>query len=226
MAYDLLVENVDIVSPGVAVRRGRSVAISGGKIVVIDKAAILADAVAKRRIDGRGGICSPGFVNVHNHTPLMAVRGMFEDRGFAPAYIKNIPQGHWLGDEETYLLARLGLTEMLLQGCTSVVDFYARPNALAAAMAETGLRGHIGGRIMDVDTAALANGAVVADAEMGERTLADSLSLADKWHGASDGRVHCILAPHAPDTCSPGLMRQIAEIAARDNLRVHTHLAQ
>ncbi len=226
MDYDLLIENVDIVSPGDAVRRGHSVAVAGETIADIQPAAVLQGRTAGRRIDGRGGLCSPGFVNVHNHTPLMAVRGMFEDRGFAPAYTKGVPQGHWLGDAETFALARLGLAEMLLQGCTSVVDFYARPQALAAAMAETGLRGYIGGRIMDVDTAALAEGKVVADPALGERTLADSLALFDAWHGAGDGRIQCILAPHAPDTCSPALMRSVADIAARDDIRVHTHLAQ
>lgn len=226
MTYDMLIENVDIVSPGATIRRGHSIVIAGERIAAIGPATALSATVAPHRIDGRGGICAPGFVNVHNHTPLAAVRGSFEDKGFAPAYIKGIPQGHWFGDEETYALARLGLAEMLMQGCTTVVDFYARPKALAAAMAETGLRGYIGGRIIDVNTAALADGSVVPDGALGETTLADSLELVDAWHGAANGRIHCVLAPHAPDTCSPALMRKVAEIAARGNLRVHTHLAQ
>ncbi|HBM59007.1 MAG TPA: N-ethylammeline chlorohydrolase, partial [Citreicella sp.] len=56
-------------------------------------------------IDAQGALCLPGFVNSHNHSPLMIVRGMIEDISFAPAYTPGVPQGHWLSDEETLALA-------------------------------------------------------------------------------------------------------------------------
>ena len=224
--FDLLIANADIVSPGEPIRRGHGLGVREGEIVAVAPMAEFDGASAAERLDARGGLCAPGFVNVHNHTPLIGVRGMVEDLGFAPAYTKGVPQGHWLGEEETYALARLGLYELMRQGSTSVVDFYARPAALARAMAESGLRGWVGGRIMDVDTAALADGRFERDAALGETTFADNVELIEAWHGSGDGRIACVWGPHAPDTCSPELMRQIGDRAAADGRLVHTHLAQ
>ena len=134
---DLLIDDVTLVSPGEPVRRGWSVAITGREIVMVAPRDHLADRPARRRIHSGGGLCAPGLINTHNHTPIMSVRGMVEDLGFAPAYTSGVPQGHWLGNEETFALARLGLAELLCQGCTTVVDFYNRPDPLARAMAES-----------------------------------------------------------------------------------------
>lgn len=177
-------------------------------------------------IDARGAILLPGFVNSHNHSPLMIVRGMVEDRGFAPAYTPGVPQGHALSDEETLALARLGLMEMLMAGATTVVDYYQRPTALAEAAEELGLRAMVGGRVMDADTEELAKGRFVEDPELGDRTMRDALDLIDAWEGRGGGRITTILAPHAPDTCSRALLERFSEVAARTGKQVHIHLAQ
>ena len=175
-------------------------------------------------IDGRGALCLPGFVNSHNHSPLMVVRGMVEDRGFAPAYIPGVPQGHWLSEEDTLALARLGVAEMLLSGATTIVDYYRCPEALAQAAQDLGVRALVGGRIMDMDTAALAEGRFERDAALGARTLRAAMDLQDKWDGV--GRISTILAPHAPDSCSRGLFEEVRDLASRSGKQVHTHLSQ
>lgn len=177
-------------------------------------------------IDGRGALCIPGLINTHNHSPLMIVRGMVEDLGFAPAYTPGVPQGHWLSDEETLALARLGVMEMVMAGATTIVDYYRKPDALARAAAELGLRALVGGRVMDADTAALAEGRFVHDPALGEATLRDALALIDTWEGKAGGRITTILAPHAPDTCSRAMLEEFARLAATTGKQVHTHLAQ
>ena len=177
-------------------------------------------------IDARGALCLPGMVNTHNHSPLMIVRGMVEDLGFAPAYTPGVPQGHWLSGEETLALARLGVMEMLMAGATTIVDYYRKPDALARAAAELGPRALIGGRVMDADTAALAEGRFVHDPALGETTLRDALDLIAHWEGKAGGRISTILAPHAPDTCSRGMLRTFARLAEETGKQVHTHLAQ
>ena len=77
-------------------------------------------------IDAQGALCLPGFVNSHNHSPLMIVRGMIEDISFAPAYTPGVPQGHWLVDEETLALDRLGVMEML---CAIPQDLWIEEDA-------------------------------------------------------------------------------------------------
>lgn len=219
----LLIDDVQVLTPDRPLRRDAAVQVDGGRIAWVGPRGE-APACA-RRLDGGGALCLPGFVNTHNHTPLMIVRGMVEDLGFAPAYTPGIPQGHWLSDEETFLLARLGQMELLLAGCTTVVDYYRQPDALARAAMETGLRAFIGGRVMDADSAALAEGRFERDAALGERTLRDGLDLIARWDGAAGGRLRAVHAPHAPDTCSRSLLQEVARLAA-DARPVHTHLAQ
>lgn len=177
-------------------------------------------------IDGKGAMCLPGLINTHNHSPLMSVRGMVEDLGFAPAYTPGVPQGHWLSSEETQILARLGVMEMLCAGATTIVDYYRMPDALARAAEAFGLRAMIGGRVMDADTAALANGEFLHDPKLGEATLGAALDLIDTWDAKGNDRISTILAPHAPDTCSRQMLRTFADLSAKTGKQVHTHLAQ
>ena len=219
-----LIDDVHLLTPGRPLMRHAALRLEAGRIAWTGPREQAAPAA--QCLDGRGALCLPGFVNTHNHTPLMIVRGMVEDLGFAPAYTPGIPQGHWLSDEQTYLLARLGQMELLMAGCTTVVDYYRRPDALAQAARETGLRAFVGGRVMDADGAALAEGRFERDAALGERTLRDALDLIARWDGAEGGRIRAVHAPHAPDTCSRGLLQELARLAQADGRPVHTHLAQ
>ena len=133
-----------------------TVAVSGDRIVSVGPA----DAHRVRWLPGKtlhagGNILMPGLVNTHNHSPLMIVRGMVEDRGFAPAYLKGVPQGDALGYEEALALARLGVYEAVASGATTIVDYYRHPGALAEATAEIGVRAVLCGRIMDTTSASL-----------------------------------------------------------------------
>jgi 5-methylthioadenosine/S-adenosylhomocysteine deaminase len=203
-----------------------AVAIAGNAILEVGPSAELAARYAPaRRIDAKDRLVLPGFVNVHNHSPLMITRGMVEDLGFAPMYVPNIPQGHRLSSEEAFLLARLGVYEMLRQGSTTIVDYYRFPEALAAAHAELGTRAVIGGRIHDVDPEALAQGRHDYATQIGRASIAENADLIARWDGHG-GRIRCDWAPHAPDTCSDALLKEVAALAEAHGGNVHTHLAQ
>jgi 5-methylthioadenosine/S-adenosylhomocysteine deaminase len=204
-----------------------AVAITADRIVAVETAAAARSRFAPRaRIDARRRIVMPGLVNTHNHTPLVITRGMVEDMNFAPMYTPRVPQGHRLGAEETYLLARLGAWDLLRTGSTTVVDYYRHGDSCARAMAESGLRAFVGGRIHDVDLAVLAGGEHRHDRAIGEATLRENLDVIARWHGHDGGRLRGFLAPHAPDTCSRDLLREVARLADRSGPPVHTHLAQ
>lgn len=200
-----------------------TIAIAGRDVVAIGSAEEMAHYTAVRRIDGTRLLAMPGLVNVHNHTPLMITRGMIEDLGYAPAYTPGIPQGHLLSEEDAYLMARLGLYELLRCGATTVVDYYRYPEAMARAASELGLRAVIGGRIHDADPAALAQGRYEHASATGRASLEETARLIERWHGR-DGRIRCDWAPHAADTCSADLLQEVARQATRGN--IHTHLAQ
>lgn len=204
-----------------------AVAVTGETITAVGPTAQLKAAYAPTRtIDAKGGVVMPGLVNTHNHSPLMIVRGMAPDLGFAPAYIKDIPQGDALSDDDARVLARLGALELLRLGSTTVIDHYQHPHACAEAAVELGLRAFVGGRILDVDVPALARGEWKRDAAKGDKTFRDTIDAIDRWHGHDGGRIQGVIAAHAPDTCSPELLAQVRDEAARRGLQIHLHLAQ
>jgi 5-methylthioadenosine/S-adenosylhomocysteine deaminase len=226
---DLLIEAglvLALDAAGTALGDG-AIAVRGRDIVAVGPAATLRAAWApKARIGGRDRIALPGLVNVHNHTPLMVTRGMIEDIGYAPAYTKGVPQGHRLSAEEAHLLSRLGMYEALRAGCTTVVDYYRYPEGCASAAAELGLRATIAGRVHDADSEALSAGRYEHNSATRDASLAETEALIARWHGHDEGRIACEWAPHAPDTCSRGLLAEIAARAAKHGGNVHTHLAQ
>lgn len=203
-----------------------AVAVVADRIVAVGpRAEIETGWAPTRRLGSPRYLVMPGLVNTHNHTPLMIVRGMVEDLNFAPAYTRGIPQGDALSFEEAHALARLGVWEFLRFGSTTIVDFYRHPEALARAAEEAGLRAFVGGRVMDADSAALARGEWRADAERGRATLAEAMAVVDRRR-APGSLVTPILGPHAPDTCSSDLLREVAGLAAERDLLLHTHLHQ
>jgi 5-methylthioadenosine/S-adenosylhomocysteine deaminase len=224
---DFLLDDVLVLSPGAEPVPGGAVAVDGDRIAAVGPAQRLRAAWSPgRTLHGGGGILLPGLVNSHNHSPLMVVRGMVEDRGFAPAYLAGVPQGDALSQEEALALARLGVFEALAAGSTTQVDYYRHPAVLAQAAEEIGTRAVVCGRIMDVSSGGLAGGTRRHDPAVGELMLRESLDLIDAWDGAAGGRIRCDLAPHAPDTCSPALLAAVSQKAARRGKRLHTHLCQ
>lgn len=224
LVVDALVVTLDatqrVIENGAIAIRGNTVAAIGAT----------ADLRAQYRpaevLHANGKIAMPGFINPHNHTPLMIVRGMIEDLNFAPAYTRSIPKVYALSHEETLALARLGAYEMLRAGATTVVDFYRHPKALLAAADEVGLRAVIGGRIHDADTADLSQGSYVHRTQVGEQTLRETMDLMESQQGRKDDRIRCDFGPHAADTCSKDLLAEVARLHQKRGGNVHTHLAQ
>ncbi len=175
---------------------------------------------------GRGRIAMAGLVNVHNHTPLMITRGMIEDVGFAPMYTPGVPQGHWLDADDAYALSALGHYELLRAGCTTVMDFYRYPSSCARAASELGVRAVIAGRVHDAEPGSLANGTHSYSTAIGQASLKENAELIAQWNGHDNGRIRCDWAPHAPDTCSDDLLREVKKLADAHGGNVHTHLSQ
>ncbi|ETR74964.1 N-ethylammeline chlorohydrolase [Afipia sp. P52-10] len=204
-----------------------AVAIDEGRIVDLgDCGAVAPRWLPARTLDARERLVMPGLVNVHNHTPLMITRGMIEDLGFAPMFTAGIPQGHRLSEMEAAALSRLGVYEMLRTGSTTIVDFYRYPEALAQAHAELGTRAVIAGRIHDADPEALTQKRYDYSAAAGAQSVAENVALVERWQGHDNGRIRCDFAPHAPDTCSDGLLREVTDLVARHGGNVHTHVCQ
>lgn len=211
--------------PARPVLRGGTIEIAGDRILSVapDRDA---PPVAARIIDGRGKLVTPGFVNVHTHAILSMVRGVAEDMGFAPAYTMGVPHGHDVRPDEAVALSRLGAVEALCFGSTLINDSFVHQELALTAMAEVGIRAWGCGRIHDVDFSRVHLGEWEYDPAIGQRTLKLAADLVDRFHGPTDLKTGVVLAPHAPDTCSPALLRETRELRDAHGLRINTHVAQ
>jgi 5-methylthioadenosine/S-adenosylhomocysteine deaminase len=227
--FDLLLTDLTVVTvdPSMTVIERAAIGVTGGRIAWVGPMSALPPgtlAADRRALPGR--VAMPGLVNVHTHAILSMVRGVAEDLGFAPAYTPGIPHGHDVTPDEAVALSRLGAVEAMLFGSTLINDTYVHADLTMPAMAGLGLRVFSCGRIHDADFSLIGDGRWEYHRGIGERTLGEALALADRWHGAFDGRAGVQLAAHAPDTCSDDLLRLIATESTRRGLRVNTHLVQ
>ncbi len=168
----------------------------------------------------------PGFVNLHTHAALVVLRGVGDDRGIAPAYSPRVPQGVFLSPEDVYSLALLGGLEAIQFGATCIVDNYIYEHQAAKAFELLGLRAVVSERLHDADLFRVPNGLYQFDSSQGEKLVERALELIETWNGATQGRIHAWLGPHAPDTCSKAYLQRIALLADELGIGMVIHLAQ
>jgi len=202
------------------------IGIRGDRLVLVGKASVADGVEARRVIDSRGHLATPGFVNVHTHAVLSLARGMTEDMGFAPAYTPGVPHVYDITEDEAVALGRLTALEAMLFGSTIINDMYVHAHATLPAIAELGLRISSSAWIHDVDFTQVHNKVWHYDHKIGEGRLRYGVDLHARFNGAFDGRASVMFAPHAIDTCSAAFLRDVNTERRRLGVRVMTHLAQ
>ncbi len=80
--------------------------------------------------------------------------------------------------------------------------------------------------INDVNEAKARDGIFEFSTDQMDRGLQRSADLIDTWHGKDEGRISCFMAPHAPETCSPELLRRSREMAESSGVGYTIHLSQ
>ena len=188
-----------------------SISIQHGRIEAVGPADDApADGVVERLV---GQVLLPGLVNTHTHTPMWLFRGLTED----------VPRGEWLTGrmrpledaarpEDLRAAAAAGCLELLLNGVTTIADRYGHMDAVADAVAASGLRAIVGHSVYDVG----ADAALAVTEGLLERFGTDP----------TRSRVTAGLAPHATDSCGPDLLGRVRALADRTAARVFIHLAQ
>ena len=128
--------------------------------------------------------------------------------------------------EERQTLALLGALESIRSGATTLLEISFHVAEYAPNLAATGLRLALAETINDVDEARARHGEFRFDDARADAGLQRSADLIESWHGRQDGRVNCMVAPHAPETCSPNLLRRSREMAEGYGVGCTIHLSQ
>lgn len=223
--FDLLIKDAIFITadPKEPLIRDGYLGVTDGKITYLSRTAP-ASYNATTTLSLPGHFVTPGFVNPHAHSILSMVRGVASDLGFAPSYTPGIPKGTQVNPEQARALAQLGALEALLFGSTVLGDNFVHADIAAQAMSELGMRLCPSWRIHDVDFAKVAHGEWHHDPAIGTRTLAAGMALYETWK--INPLVTVNLAAHAVDTCSESFLKEVAELSAKHNLVVSTHLGQ
>ena len=204
------------------------VAVDGRKIIAVGPS----DEIASRHpdanvVDGRRKAVFPGFVNAHTHLLATTDRGILEDFGFPTTLRFPVSARALLTPDERNIMALLGTVEAIRSGTTCLLEISDNISDYAASLESTGLRLGLAEHINDIaDEAGGRQGVFEYSEERMEAGLQRSQELIEGWHGRSEGRVRCVVAPHAPETCSPELLRGSRQLAERYGTRCTIHLAQ
>lgn len=210
---DLIIRNATIVAAdraGTVLTGG--VAVEDGRITHLGEVPDRAQEV----VDAQGGIVMPGLVNTHCHAADSLFRGLVENLPLEP-WLQTVwkAEGAILTAATCRLGARLGFAELLLSGCTSVVDMFWHPHSTARAAAELGVRVSCGGLFFDFPG---------MDGKTAETRLPDAEAFfAD--HPATD-RLRPGTFPHGAYTVGPENLRTAKRLADAHGALFSTHAAE
>ncbi len=191
---------------------------------------------ATTTIEATDCLVTPGLVNSHHHLfqnltrahPAMTGKPLF-------AWLQALyPLWRGLDEEAAHVSAWVGLAELALSGCTTSTDhLYIHPRGVGdllaaeiAAAADLGMRFHPtrGSMSLSQKDGGLPPDDVVAD---DDEILAASEEAVRRHHDPSHGAMTRVaLAPCSPFTVTERLMVSSVELAARLDVRLHTHAAE
>ncbi|NLY21467.1 MAG: amidohydrolase family protein [Tissierellia bacterium] len=180
------------------------------------------------KVDFEGKIMLPGFVNTHTHSVLTVLKGLAEDVNTIKAvYGWMTTVNEIITEEDSYILSRLGQLEILSSGSTTIVENSTKMNGVAKASEELGNRIVLSaGKIHDYELEPIRRGQYIYNKEIGKQTMEEAMLLIEKWNGKADGRITCNLYPHATETCSMEILKEIASISKNEKMGVTLHMAQ
>jgi len=202
----------------------------------IENVGLTADipAEADRIVDLTGHLVLPGLVNTHHHLYQTLTRAFpgAQDSGLFDWLRTLYPVWSRMTPDHVRTATRLGLVEMALSGATTVFDHqYLWPNGSRIDHQFEGaeglnLRFHAsrGAMSLGESDGGLPPDGVVEDHDAILEDTRRAIGVFHEPHRGAMRRV--VVAPCSPFTVTAELMRDSAELARDQGVRLHTHLAE
>lgn len=198
-------------------RRG-ALAVKGDSILAVGpEEEIKAQYQAPQMVDCGGKILMPGLVNAHTHVPMTLLRGLADDLRldvWLLGYMWPVER-EFVSPEFCRLGTLIACAEFIKSGVTAFADMYFFEDDVAQATAEAGLRGVCGQSVLKFPT---------SDAPSFEDGLARAREFIQKWKGHP--LIVPSVAPHAPYTTTPEILKACAELAAEFDVPLQIHISE
>ena len=168
-------------------------------------------------IDCSGKAIMPGLVNAHTHVPMTLLRGLADDLRldvWLMGYIMPVER-EFVRPDYCWLGTQLACAEMIRTGTTCFADMYYYEEAVADATAQTGLRAVCGQTILKFPS---------PDALSYDEGLARTRDFIQRWKGHR--LITPSVAPHAPYTATPNMLRAAAALALEFDVPLQIHVAE
>ena len=197
-----------------------AVAVNGDSIVAIGAEDELKKEYAmraKETIDCKGKILMPGMVNAHTHVPMTLLRGIADDLRldvWLQGYMWPVER-EFASPEFVRLGTSIACGELIRSGVTTFNDMYFYEDDVATATAQAGMRGVCGQSILKFPT---------PDAASYEDAMEKARDYIKKWKGHP--LIIPSIAPHAPYTTTPQILRETADLAKEFDVPLHIHIAE
>jgi 5-methylthioadenosine/S-adenosylhomocysteine deaminase len=194
------------------------IAVLGDSIIGVGPAPLFPKgAIAKQRIDARGKLLLPGFINGHTHVPMTLFRGLHDDvtlddwlrKYIFPAEAKNVTE------EFVRWGTRLAAAEQIRSGVTTFADMYYFEDAVAEETKAAGMRGVLGETFIDFSA---------PDNKTETEMIAYTEKFLKRWQG--DPLIHAAAAPHSIYTCSRKTLQDAAALARKYQAPILIHVAE
>ncbi|WP_312810507.1 amidohydrolase family protein [Sedimentibacter sp.] len=213
MKTKTLLKNGNVIDENGKVTENINVYISDGKIHKLTNEIL--DELTERyeEVDCTGSYITPGFVNLHTHSPMNIMKGIAEDISIDNWFNEKIfPYESKLTDEDIYWGAMVASAEMINNGVTAFADHYFAQEAVYKAVEDMGIRADIAPTIFGL----------AADYR---NQLNDAIDFIEKYQG-KNSRINLRLGPHAPYTCPGDKLTEIIDAAKKLNVGLHIHVSE
>ena len=193
-----------------------TILMEGERIAAIGDEALLKTTTPETLIDAQGGIVMPGMISLHNHISMIAFRGIGEYDVENLLFDVMFPlEKELLNRNLIHVAARHAALELALSGVTLVTDMYYHEDEVARAVKAVGIRGVLGETVI---------GFPVVDAPEPFGGLAYAEEFIKEFKG--DPLIIPAVAPHAPYTVSPEMLRACRALSEKYDVPMVMHMAE
>lgn len=186
-------------------------------IAVGAEAEILSKYSSPEVLDCGGKVLMPGLINTHTHVPMTLLRGLSDDLRldvWLLGYMMPVER-EFVTPEFVALGTRIACAEFIRTGVTCFNDMYYYEKVIAEATAQVGLRAVCSQTVMMYPT---------PDARSFEESLEYTRNFINEY------KDHALIvpsvAPHAPYTCPPEILKACTELAKEFDVPLHIHISE